>query len=893
MKLQIYFLFFCASLIFVCSCSNGANDPVSGFPNSMNDKDGDLPATVLDFNGTSGVGIFGAYHLSVSDDGMNYELTPARSSMLGEAYLVNGMSFFTMTPCAECLRISGIAVNGDGNLKVTFEIKHPMPKGNINDPPSKFNRLDLDVFDLAMVFGRAEDATTFEKLNKEVYSDILYNADGYTGELGNVLYLPSYGENIILPYKICYTNSQNNRFRMGTIWRDFEVILNPNGINFNLYLTMAYGFSAEYADRLDPTYYIPEFNRKAAWKVEVEPPGRSDPDFGETWDDADTTTEYPVMVEIYDWNHGVVVAPDYPDPANPDHIISPSDIESVFVEIPGMTNLISEAYLVEDDTDGYRNPVTYQADIANENRLVAGTYPGLVKVLDSRMPSTSYVEGVTDSLVDTPNGVDLEWHLINEYATYQVFTATVVSNVAYESGITLGGICQDEVFDIAISSSDHIYLAGGFCGSVDFDTGSEIEVRTADGWSDVFLAKYELDGDLVWVNTWGGNDGSIYENYDWAFDVEIDDTGNAYVVGCFVGTCDFDPGIGVDEHTANGWFDIFLSKFDPDGNYLWSAAWGGVEIDRGHSVAIDNSGNAYVGGYFEDAADFDPGPGVDERIASGSIDSYLCKFDSSGNLQWAKTWGGIDNAETGTFRIAADTAGNIYSYGVFENTVDFDPGPGVDEHTAINWFDRFLGKYDENGNLVWVLTWDGYASIWDRDGGLVIDDANQIYTTGYFGGTVDFDPGPGVDLHESETSGSGYLNKFDSDGTFVWAKTWGSCYTQPRGLSLGNNDDIYICGAFYGLADFDPTSKVVEYSSADGSLFVSVFDETGSFKKVITWGGENNYGKYVIGTVISPDDDLHIVGNFASSIDLSPGEAEDIHYSQGNTDIFILTLNQL
>ncbi len=886
MKHQICFLLFCVSIIFVCSCSNGVNDPVSSFPNEMNDKDGELPSTVLDFNSTSGLGIFGVYHLSVSEDGENYELTSARSPMLSEAYLVNGMSFFTMTPCTECLRISGVEVNDDGNLKVTFEIIHPMARGNIYEPPSKVNRCDLDVFDLAMVFGRAEDETTFEKLNKEVYSDILYNADGYTGELSNVLFLPSYQEKILLPYKICYKSGSNNRFRMLKIWRDFEVILNPNGIDFYLYLTMAYGHSAEYADRLDPTYYIPEFNRKAAWKVEVEPPGDR---FGRTWDDADTTTEYPIMVEIYDWNHGAVVASDYPDPANPDHILSPSDIESVFVEIPGMTNLISEAYLVEDDTDGYRNPVTYQADIVNENRLLAGTYTGLVKVLDSRVPSTTYDEGATDLLVDTPNGVDLERHLINEYATYQVFTATVVTNIVYESGITLGGTCEDQVFDIAISSSDHIYMAGGFCGSVDFDPGPEIDVRIADGLSDVFLAKYEPDGDLLWVNTWGGYDGSINENYDWAFDVEIDDTGNAYVVGCFVGTCDFDPGIGVDEHTANGWFDIFLSKFDPDGNYLWSAVWGGAEIDRGHSVAIDSSGNAYVGGYFEGTADFDPGPGIDERIAF-SKDSYLCKFDSSGNLQWAKTWGGVDYTENGIFRIAADNTGNIYTYGVFENTVDFDPGPGVDEHTAINGFDRFLGKYDENGNLVWVLTWDGIGFTWDRDGGLAIDDANQIYTSGIFRGTVDFDPGPDVDLRVSGTLGrSGYLNKFDSDGSYLWAKTWGSGWQfRINGLSLGNNDDIYVCGEFHGVCDFDPTSKVLEYSSIDGSLFVSLFDESGNFSKVITWGRDS-----VVGTVISSDDDIHIVGNFGYKIDLSPGEDEDIHYSQGNKDIFTLTLNQL
>ena len=112
---------------------------------------------------------------------------------------------------------------------------------------------------------------------------------------------------------------------------------------------------------------------------------------------------------------------------------------------------------------------------------------------------------------------------------------------------------------------------------------------------------------------------------------------------------------------------------------------------------MDGSGEVYVTGNFHDAVDFDPGVGADEHVSTGVDDVFLSKFDLEGKFQWARTWGGISFDDG--YGVVGDNFGNVYVTGGFRYTVDFDPGPGVDEHTAVNGsHDAFLIKFPPDGN---------------------------------------------------------------------------------------------------------------------------------------------------------------------------------------------------
>ncbi|MCD6218480.1 hypothetical protein J7L05_11585 [bacterium] len=425
-------------LIFA-GCSSSATNPVTSV-NPVNGNQANAIDTlpVIAFDGSGAIGLMGAYGVSINLDEMTFDITPLRTSALGESYIVSGKAFFTMTPCSDCLQIDNISMDLDGNIVLGLTVKHPFPKGDTLKPPTAVNRLDLDVFDLAVVMLPVEvTADIYSLTGAQTYPGVLINADGYTTELANVV-----DDASALPYKICFEDANNNRFEMGTDYQPFDMVINPGaGLNFELWLTMGYGASAKKPQRLNPSYYIPEFNRKSAWKVVVTPPeGEDPPAAGNTWTSADTTTDFTVTIDIYDWNHGATIAVgEYPDPANPDYISASSDISAVTVEVPGMTSAIVSASTVDTTQNGWDDPLTYTASFPNENAIAEGVYQGLVKVTDSRIPGVSAYGGETDTLVHAPDGIILEWYNMNEFATYQTFPATVVVGSTIELTSPNGG----------------------------------------------------------------------------------------------------------------------------------------------------------------------------------------------------------------------------------------------------------------------------------------------------------------------------------------------------------------------------------------------------------------------------------------------------------------------
>jgi hypothetical protein len=226
---------------------------------------------------------------------------------------------------------------------------------------------------------------------------------------------------------------------------------------------------------------------------------------------------------------------------------------------------------------------------------------------------------------------------------------------------------------------------------VDFDPGAGVDNHKSNGAWDIYLSKLDPDGNFFWARTWGGL------GCDLGGSVAIDGSGNAYITGEFSGMMDFDPGTGVDNHTSDGSWDVFLSKLDTGGYFVWAQTWGGPVYDRGNSVAIDGSGDAYIAGSFQYKVDFDPGAGEDNHKANAyASDAFLSKIGPTGDFVWARTWGG--SGDEGGISVAIDGSGNAYIAGSFSETVDFDPGTGVDNRTSNGSYDAFLSKFPPDGN---------------------------------------------------------------------------------------------------------------------------------------------------------------------------------------------------
>jgi hypothetical protein len=187
--------------------------------------------------------------------------------------------------------------------------------------------------------------------------------------------------------------------------------------------------------------------------------------------------------------------------------------------------------------------------------------------------------------------------------------------------------------------------------------------------------------------------------------------------------------------------DRYVSKLDVNGNFIRAYAIEGMGYSSGISIAVDASQNVYTTGTFAGSCDFDPGSGnFTLSSAAGFRDIFISKEDSSGNLVWAKGMGSNSHYDSGN-GITVDPFGNVYVTGYFDGTVDFDPGVGTFPLVStLNAEDVFISILDNGGNFVNALAFYGYAT--DRGAGIVLDNTQNIYATGSFNATVDFDPGP-------------------------------------------------------------------------------------------------------------------------------------------------------
>ncbi|HKB45668.1 MAG TPA: gliding motility-associated C-terminal domain-containing protein, partial [Chitinophagaceae bacterium] len=247
---------------------------------------------------------------------------------------------------------------------------------------------------------------------------------------------------------------------------------------------------------------------------------------------------------------------------------------------------------------------------------------------------------------------------------------------------------------------------------------------------DIFISKLDANGNFVWAKQLKG---ALFEG---GYAITVDGSGNVYTTGFFAGTVDFDPGLGTFNMVSVNNSDIYISKLDANGNFVWAKQLSGSSQSLSESIALDNSGNIFLTGYFRNSIDVDPGTATFNMTAAGELDAFLVKLDNNGNFVWAKQFGGsgVDRGH----ELSLDASGNIYLIGDFENTVDFDSGPAVLNFTSAGNTDIFISKFDNNGNLIWAKQIGGP----DHDIGYSVkpDAMGNVYSTGFFNQTVDFDP---------------------------------------------------------------------------------------------------------------------------------------------------------
>lgn len=461
-------------------------------------------------------------------------------------------------------------------------------------------------------------------------------------------------------------------------------------------------------------------------------------------------------------------------------------------------------------------------------------------------------------------------------------------NPDFEWAKQIEGFGNDEAYSITTDLSGNVYTTGSFSGTADFDPGSGVQNLSAAGNKDTFIQKLDIDGNFVWAKRIGDS------NNEAAYSIITDLSENLYIIGSFAGTVDFDPSAGVQNLTAlglTGNVDIFILKLDSNGNFLWVKQTGGSTSDFGVSITLDANSNLYTTGYFQGTVDFDPGAGVQNLTSNGLTDIFIQKLDANGNFLWAKHMGG--GLQDQGLSIITDNNGNVYTTGSFRATVDFDPGAGIQNLTSIGHYDVFIQKLDADGNFQWAKHMGRFGE-YQAGKSIATDDSGNVYTTGYFEGTVDFDPGAGV-LNLSSNSGSRdvFIQKLDTNGDFVWAKGIGA-FSSDTGHSIitDSNGNVYTTGAFNRTVDFDPGSGVQNFTTNGYTdVFILKLDNNGDFVWVQQMGGANtDLGR---SSTIDAGGNIYTTGSFKLTADFDPSSDVQNFTSLADSDIFIQKLSDV
>jgi hypothetical protein len=457
-------------------------------------------------------------------------------------------------------------------------------------------------------------------------------------------------------------------------------------------------------------------------------------------------------------------------------------------------------------------------------------------------------------------------------------------NVGLEWGTTTGGNSEDYCYGMVIDDSGNVYSTGVVWLTVDFDPGPGIfNIYSWINGTDAFIQKLDSAGNFVWALSITGPRSTSSSG------IAIDEAGYLYMTGVFYETVDFDPGPGVFNMTASAVRNSYILKLDRNGNFVWARSFaGGFQgSDESQAICVDKNGGVYITGAYGGTIDFDPSLATyNLSSATPMNDIFVVKLDSSGDFQWAQTYGDTltDNGKS----IEADALGAIYVSGTFERTVDFDPNGSNFSMTSNGLEDIFVLKLDTSGNFIWANSLGGPED--DSMSEIAIDLSGNVYLTGGFQDTADFDPGPATFEMTSNGINDAYIQKLDPNGNLLWAQSRGAAsWDYAASITTDSANNVYFTGSFGNLVDFDPGLDTFDLlADPHGDVFYQKLDSAGNFRWAYSFG---EYG-FEEAKVIRIDDlgNTLLTGNYNNTLDFDHSAGVYNMTALDLDDIFLIKL---
>ena len=519
---------------------------------------------------------------------------------------------------------------------------------------------------------------------------------------------------------------------------------------------------------------------------------------------------------------------------------------------------------------------------------ITSTGPKAIAGLISMQANRFIVSGDYQSDINTnPAGTTTFPSLSNKSnGFFSIYQNTDASHV-FTGIIGVNRTKIDMARAVATGSNGDVYTTGFFTKTIAADPTAALQTLASAGSTDVFVTKHNRSGQLIFAFRFG----STFS--DQGKSIAVDASNNVYVAGTFSGTVNFDPSATPNPGaslTALEGQDIFISKYNSSGQWIFTKQIAGNSTDVLNKLLIDKDGNILVAGSFAGTTDFDPDPvATSSKTSLGNYDAFVAKYGPSGNLIFAHQIGGTSYDEA--FGAGTNLLGEIYLCGTFSTTVDFNPSVAVTQNITVTGGssrDAFFAKFDAAGNLLFAHGIGSTSA--DQANDVISDRAGNVVVAGYFFNTIDLNPDPvATDNFVSAGSNDLFVGWYTNAGVYIRGiKTGGNGLDEPRAISYDDGNNIIVAGRFSGTADFNPDPVITtNLTGATTDAFVATYTSTGQYIFARNFGAfdQDDALGLAVDTITKA---IYIAGQFDVSVNFStPGRPDAILQTDINANAFI------
>lgn len=444
-----------------------------------------------------------------------------------------------------------------------------------------------------------------------------------------------------------------------------------------------------------------------------------------------------------------------------------------------------------------------------------------------------------------------------------------------------------------IDSERNIISVWRLDNTADFNPRNGAALLASDDGS-VVVTKLDRKGKLKWFAQFGTKrfyTGAVYPSA-----VTTDTFGNILIVGQFFGTADFDPGEADYFLTnADNTFGGFIVKLNSAGQLVWAGHFPCTENASITGVVARYNEYIVVSGSHTGTMDYDPTAATTSEIVSaGGSDGFLIQLLSDGRKGYAALI--RDNGYESCISICQDPSGNIYYVGTFgyyaqTGNVDFDPSGGTSVLGGLASTNIYIVKLTHDRQFIWAKQFDNHGSS-NTSPRVTTDAAGNVFVTGRYSATCDFDPGAGV--YDIDPGGPAvFLAKLNTNGDFLWAKSIPGNDISPASVTTDKDGRVYTSLQFDTLGKSLSNSSVAQDPGKIRIHYKAYFEKRKPNGKLI-WSGTIGDGiAYLEYWTLAVDKrfKVYAIGSLEKNTDMEPGESEAEYTADGDRDGMILRLN--